>query len=401
MQKTKKKLIESILTRGIIKEILPDSPSFKKVLNGGKKLRFYIGADPTSNTLHLSHAKNYMLLEEFRLLGHEVIVLFGDFTASIGDPTDRDSVRQGLSVAEIQDNVKGWTKQIKPLMKFDDVDNPPRILFNGTWLSKLRFEDVVKLASNITVQRMLERDMFEKRIKDQKPIFMHEFMYPLMQGYDSVAMDVDVELCGTDQIFNALVGRNLQKRLNNKEKFVVAVNLMENPKTGDLMSKSKGTGVFLNSSPNDMYGSIMALPDEMTEVVLLNNTRIPLKEIQNILSLGPRDAKMRAALKVVSIFHGDAQAHQAEQHFIAVIQKKLAPSDMPNIEIGAGEHSAFAIVRACLPTEFSNSEINRLFTQNGIKLDNSTVSDKDCLIILDQNSIEVKIGKRKWFRVSA
>lgn len=319
---TDAKKIDEIFNRGIVSNILPTAEELFKRLKSGERLRIYIGADPTSSALHLSHAKNYLFLEELRQLGHEVIILFGDFTAQIGDPTGRKDARPQLSEAQVKDNVQGWLEQIKPLMDFEDKENPPRILFNNEWLSKLSFKEVVSLAANFTVQQMLERDMFEKRLKDNAPVHLHEFLYPLMQGYDSVAMDVDIELCGTDQIFNALAGRTLMKKLKNKDKFVVAVNLMENPKTGELMSKSKGTGVFLSLPPNEMFGSIMAQPDEMIEIFLINNTRVSLDEVKDILAKGPRLAKARAAFEIVKKFYGEEAAKIAEQEFIDVFQKK-------------------------------------------------------------------------------
>lgn len=268
-----KQKIEDIFNRGIVAEVIPSKKELFDYLLAGKRLRVYIGADPTSSALHLSHAKNYMFLEDLRRLGHEVIVLFGDFTAQIGDPTAKNNARPQLSQEQVGENVKGWVEQIKPLMDFNDKVNPPKILYNNDWLSKLSFRDVVFLASNFTVQQMMERDMFEKRLENNTPIYLHEFLYPLMQGYDSVAMDVDAELCGTDQIFNALAGRTLLKRIKNKDKFVIALNLMENPETGELMSKSRGTGVFLSLPANDMYGAVMAQPDEMIRIFLVNNTR--------------------------------------------------------------------------------------------------------------------------------
>src|SRR3989344_8531566 len=246
---TDKQRIDTIFNRGIVVEVLPSKEEFFKRLLSGERLIIYIGADPTSNALHLSHAKNYMFLEELRQLGHETIILFGDFTAQIGDPTNRNEARPELTEKKIKENVAGWISQIKPLMDFDDKKNPPRILYNSTWLAKLSLKNAIALAHQFTVQQMLERDMFEKRWKGNIPIYLHEFLYPVMQGYDSVAMDVDVELCGTDQTFNALAGRTLLRRLKNKEKFVITVNLMENPKTKTLMSKSNKTGVFLSASP--------------------------------------------------------------------------------------------------------------------------------------------------------
>src|SRR3989339_397920 len=213
---TDAKKIDEILERGTIVQILPTKDEFRKKLLNGERLKFYIGFDATAPTLHLSHAKNLMLLEKFRKLGHEVIVLFGDFTARIGDPTEEKSSRKQLTRDDVLENVKIWKELIKPLMDFNDKENPPVIKYNNEWLSKLNFEDIINLSSNFTVQQMIERDMFDKRLKDGKPIYLHEFFYPLMQGYDSVVMDVDVELCGTDEIKNLVKGSNpmeVKKRL--------------------------------------------------------------------------------------------------------------------------------------------------------------------------------------------
>ena len=262
---TDTKRIEEIFLRGTVVDILPTKAELMKRLMSGERLRMYIGFDPTSTALHLGHAKNIMFAEELRQLGHEVIVLFGDFTAQIGDPSDKAATRKQLTPEDVKKNVAGWMTQVKPLLNFSDTENPPLIKYNSEWLSKLSFAEVVNLAAHFTVQQMLERDMFAKRLKENIPIHLHEFMYPLMQGYDSVAMDVDVEICGTDQTFNALAGRTLIKRLKNKDKFVIALNLVANPKTGELMSKSNGTGVFIDQSSNSLFGAIMSLPDPMIE----------------------------------------------------------------------------------------------------------------------------------------
>ena len=247
---TDEKRIDEVLDRGVIVNILPTKEDFRKLLMSGKRMKIYIGFDATASTLHLSHAKNIMLLEDFRKLGHEVVLLFGDFTARIGDPSDQIGTRSMLSKEQALKNIEDWKTQINNLIDFKNKENPVDIALNGEWLAKLNLEEVLDLASNVTVQQMIERDMFQKRIKEGKHIFLHEFLYPLMQGYDSVSLEVDAELCGTDQTFNALMGRTLLRKIKNKEKFVVTVNLMENPKTGELMSKSKGTGVFLNNTPS-------------------------------------------------------------------------------------------------------------------------------------------------------
>ncbi|MCD4694390.1 tyrosine--tRNA ligase [bacterium] len=399
MNLEKEKKIDEILKRGVIKEIIPGKSEFKKKLLS-EKLRIYIGADPTSTSLHLGHAQNYLLLEDFRQLGHEVIVLFGDFTAQIGDPTDKESARKQLSAEEVKNNVKDWVKQIKPLLDFEDKKNPPKIVYNNDWLAKLSMKDVVNLASNITVQRMLERDMFEKRIKEEKPIYLHEFMYPLMQGYDSVAMDVDVELCGSDQIFNALMGRTLQRKYRNKNKIVVTTNLVANPKSGELMSKSKGTGIFLDNSAFDMYGAIMSQPDEMIEVLLISDTRLPLDEIKKITTMNnPRDAKMKTAWEITKIFHREKEANEAEERFVKLVQKKEVADNVPEIKIKEKNINLFNLLKKCLKGEVSNSQIKRLIEQNSIKIDEETKNNFEEEIKISKKGFLLKVGKKKWFKI--
>lgn len=394
----KEQLVDEILERGIISSILPNKKEFRERLLK-EKLRFYIGADATFNSLHLSHAKNYLLLEDFRKLGHEVIVLFGDFTARIGDPSGKSTARKQLSREEVLENTKGWLEQIKPLMNFTDQENPAKVMYNHDWLAKLTMEEVINLTSNVTVQQMLERDMFQKRIKEEKPIFLHEFLYPIMQGYDSVAMEVDVEMCGTDQIFNALVGRTLLKKLKNKDKFVVAVNLMENPLTGELMSKSRGTGIFLSFSAEEMYGAIMSQPDEMIKVFLVNNTRMPLKEINALLkNENPRDAKMKTAWEIVKMIKGEEDANHAQENFIQKFQKKEAPKDLPEISVGS-EETLINILKKCLPKK-SGSDLRRLLDQGGIKIGDETKKDGQEKISVSAEGLILKAGKKDWFKIT-
>ena len=361
---TDPKQIQELLDRGTIVEILPKKEDFEKKLLSGEKLKLYIGFDATAPTLHLSHAKNFILLEKFRKLGHEVIILFGDFTARIGDPTGESKTRKQLTRKDVLNNVKKWKKLIRPLMGFSDKINPPKIMYNNDWLAKLKLEDLMKLASNFTVQQTIERDMFQKRLKENKPIHLHEFLYPMLQGYDSVAMDVDVEICGTDQIFNALAGRTLQRKINNKEKFVVAVTLMENPKTGELMSKSKGTGVFLDVSANDMYGQIMSQPDEMIEILFIHNTHLSLNEIKKIIqAANPKDAKLRLALEITKIFHSEKKAQLAADNFTKVFSKKENPDEMPEFNVQIGKISPIDLL---IKLKFiSSKEAKKTFTKFG------------------------------------
>ncbi|MFC1625279.1 tyrosine--tRNA ligase [Patescibacteria group bacterium] len=391
---TDEKEIDGILDRGVIVEVLPSKEDFRKKLLSGERLKFYIGFDPTSASLHLSHAKNIILLEEFRQLGHDVVLLFGDFTARIGDPTDCVMTRKQFSKEEILKNVEKWKKQVEPLMDFEAKQNPPRILYNSEWLSKLTFEEVTNLASSFTVQQMLERDMFEKRMKANKPIYLHEFLYPLMQGYDSVEMEVDVEMCGTDQIFNALVGRTLLKKFKNKEKFVLAVNLMENPKTKELMSKSRGTGVFLDSIPSEMFGAIMAQPDEMIEIFLINITMLELDEIKEILKEKLMEAKKRTAFEIVKIFHGEEEAKKAQESFKEVFQNKKLPDDINSVEAEKGKELKDVFVEAGVVS--SASEFRRLIKDGAIEFNGEVAKDIHYKI---EKSGVVRIGKKKFVKL--
>ena len=395
--KTKEQIIDEILDRGIIVDIIPSKAEFKqRLLN--EKLRFFIGADPTNTSLHLSHAKNFMLLEEFRKLGHEVIVLFGDFTACIGDPSDRNSARARLTPEQVREFSADWIRQISPLIDFNDKVNPANVVFNGQWLNKLSMRDLIELASNTTVQHLLERDMFQKRISENRPIHLHEFLYPLFQGFDSVALDADVEMCGIDQTFNALMGRTLLKKLKNKDKFIVCNNLMENPITGELMSKSRGTGVFLNTDANTMFGQIMSLPDEMIRILLINNTRVPLAEIEALdIEHKPMDAKLFTAKTIVGILHGQQQAEQALQHFQDTFSNKVFPENALEIITDQETLSVFDILKLGLPSQ-SNSEIRRLIAQGGVIINDIRQNDEK-VVFETKLGLKVKVGKKTFFKV--
>jgi tyrosyl-tRNA synthetase len=388
--------INEVLDRGIISGILPNKEDFKKILMSGKRIRIYIGFDATADTLHLSHAKNIMLLEDFRKLGHEVIFLFGDFTARIGDPSDQVGTRSILTQKQVLNNIKNWKKQIKNLINFTDKTNPAKIKFNGKWLAKLSLEEVLNLASKVTVQQMIERDMFQKRIKEGKHIFLHEFMYPLMQGYDSVAMEVDAEMCGTDQTFNALMGRTLLRKMKNKEKFVVTVNLMENPKTGELMSKSRGTGVFLNTKPEEMFGAIMAQPDEMIEVLLINCTRVSKENIKEILQLGPLEAKKKTAVEIIKIVFGNQEAKTAEERFVKTFQKREVPEELEEIFCKTGELISEVLVRSKVLT--SKGEWRRLVQGNAVHdlVKKENILDQNIKVL---NEVTLKIGKKRFVKI--
>jgi tyrosyl-tRNA synthetase len=389
-----KKRIEDMFTRGTVVEAYPSKKDLLEKLMSGDRIRIYYGLDPTHTAIHLGHAKNIIFLEELRQLGHEVVVLFGDFTARVGDPSDKGATRKQLTVDEIKTNVSGWMKQIKPLISFDDKENPAQVKYNSEWLSKLSMSEVIELSANFTVQQMLERDMFEKRYKAGTPIHLHEFLYPLLQGYDSVAMDVDAELCGTDQIFNALAGRTLLKRIKNKDKFVVALNLIANPATGELMSKSNGTGVFIDQSPSKLFGAIMALPDAMLEPLFTNCTRIPISEKDALMALGPRDAKAKIAADIVKRLHGEAAATSAEEEFVHTFSKKGTPDDVQEVILKAGESLGDVLVKAGVVE--SKTEWRRLVTDGAVKNDDTKISDPN---FVPTETMVLKVGKRRFVKV--
>ena len=402
---TDPKKIEAIFARGTAVEFYPSKEDFVKRLESGERLKMYMGFDATFTALHLGHAKSLIFLEEMRQLGHEVIVLVGDFTAQIGDPSDKSATRKQLTREEVKHNISGWMKQIGSIIDFTDKVNPAKVVYNSEWLSDLTLTEVIHLASNFTVQQMMERDMFTKRMKAGTPIHLHEFMYPLLQGYDSIAMDVDVEICGTDQTFNALAGRTLMRRLKNKEKYVVALNLIANPKTGELMSKSNGTGVFIDVSAKDLFGSIMALPDPMIEPLFLNCTRIPLEEKSALLALGPRDAKARIASDIVKRLHGDDAAKAAEESFVTTFSKGGVPEDVQEVVVGVGELISDALVKAGVVP--SKTEWRRLVTDGAVrtekdeKIEDVFLKGGDPVIGLgvDSKRVVLKVGKRRFVKI--
>lgn len=393
----KEKQIDELLSRSIF-QVLPSKEALRGVLVSGKKLRIYVGADATGPQLHIGHATNFMILEKLRQLGHQVIVLFGDFTAMLGDPTEKLATRKRLSREEVNANISTWKDQVSKLLDFSDVENPAIIRQNSEWLSKMNLSDVIDLASHFTVQQMLERDMFEKRMEEGKPIYLNEFLYPLLQGYDSVALDVDVEMGGSDQIFNMLAGRTLQRDFHQKEKFVVATTLLENPVTGKkLMSKSEGGFVALNDTPNDMFGKIMALPDEVIRQVFVDCSFLSLEEIESIpISQSPRDAKLRLGREIVKIYHGEDASRAAEEYFVSTFSKREIPNDICEVKL-TGEMSLLDfLVQEGFAT--SRGDARRKIEQGGVEVDGVKVLDRDFTLTNTGKSSIVKCGKKDFAR---
>jgi tyrosyl-tRNA synthetase len=327
---------KELLNRAV-SAIYPSKEFLESKIKYGKKLTLYLGIDPTGPTLHLGHFIQLKKMAEFQKAGHQVIILIGDFTAMIGDPTDKKSTRQPLTRKQVLNNLKDYKKQISKVISLKGK-NKAKIKFNSKWLKKMNFEDVLSLASKMTVQQMLERDMFKKRMEEGRAVSIHEFLYPLMQGYDSVAMDVDGELGGNDQTFNMLCGRDMMKVFKNKEKFVVTTKLLEDNQ-GLKMGKTEGNMVALSDSPDNMYGKIMSWSDGLIISSFELCTDVPMVEIGQLAELmslnkiNPRDLKMRLAKEITKILYGSEKAERAEQNFIKTFQKKEIPEEIEKVSV--------------------------------------------------------------------
>lgn len=383
--------IEELLTRGV-ENIYPNREALWAALESGKQLTLYLGIDPTGPTLHIGHGFTLLKLRDFQALGHKVILLIGDFTAMIGDPTDKAATRKQLTRDEVLKNCKEYTKQASAVLDIKKTE----VKYNSKWFMKMYFHKVLDVASEITIQRLLERDMFDKRIKEGKPVYAHEVMYPLMQGYDSVAMGVDLEVGGNDQTFNMLVGRDMMKR-RGKEKFVVATKLLTDP-TGAKMGKTEGNMVALSDSPEEMYGKVMSWPDTLLPLAFEIGTRVPMDEVKKIVAGNPRDAKMSLAREIVTLYHGAAAAKKAEEQFVKTFQKHETPSEISEIRI---KDQALNIVDLLVKAKLaaSKSEARRVIEQSGVQVDGKVVKDPNAEIKLSKDGVLVQKGKRHFVRV--
>jgi tyrosyl-tRNA synthetase len=389
--------LPSILTRGVA-EVLPSAAALADVMTQ-KKIRLYLGIDPTSNKLHLGHSVVLRKLQEFADAGHEVILLIGNGTVKIGDPTGRDKTRPVLSDQEIEANFATWKQQAEKILDFSKIT----IRRNGDWLDKLSFADLVRIMSKMSVQQLLERDMFQERIKNGLPIFVHELIYPLAQGYDSVAMDVDLELGGTDQTFNMLMGRQLQKLMNNREKFVLSVPLLLGT-DGRKMGKSLGNFIAMTETPEDMYGKLMAITDAIIINYYTLLTDVPAVEIADMErglangSAHPMELKKKLAFTITKQYHGEALAQAAQEHFEKTVQKKEVPTDLPEIIVTIPLLSALDLVMLT-NTQPSRSAATRLIEQGGVELDGQKLTDWKAMVSINTGAV-LRVGKRQYFRLS-
>lgn len=385
--------IEKLLSRGV-ENVYPSRDFLEARLKEGKQLSLYLGVDPTGPDLHIGHSIQLRKLREFQDLGHKIILLIGDFTAMIGDPTDKSAARVRLTREQVLANAEGYKEQAGKILDFGG-ENPVELKYNSEWLGAMSFADVVELSANFTVQQMLERDMFDKRMKEGKPIYVHEFMYPLMQGYDCVAMDVDGEIGGNDQTFNMLAGRTLMKSMKQKEKFVVANKLLADP-TGKKMGKSEGNMIRLSDSSDEMFGKIMSWTDGMIVPGFEILTDEDHTAVQAELDGGanPRQVKARLARAIVTQYFDENEAAAASDRFDALFAKKEVPDDVPEFAVEGEQEILSVLVASGLAS--SNSEARRLIDGKGVKINGETATSYDQKVAA---GVLIQKGKRHFIKL--
>jgi tyrosyl-tRNA synthetase len=454
---TDKNKIDELLARGVEK-VYPSRKALADKLQSGRRIRLYCGFDPSAPSLHIGNAIQINKLAQFQALGHEVIFLIGDFTGLIGDPTDKTATRKKLTREELLKNSKNYQKQASAYLNFSG-DNPAKVLYNSQWGDKLTFKDLIEISSNFTLQQMINRDMFNKNLAVVKcrhcrhefksdiqfgsinnfktsklagnttvcphcgketpldkedivikkvdqlremPIGFHELLYPIAQAYDSVAMDVDLEIGGNDQMFNMLCGRDLIKVMKKREKFVLTNKLLVDP-SGKKMGKTEGNIVNLDETPENMYGQIMSWTDELIGLGFELCTKIPMDEVKKVYTqlkddnVNPRDLKMKLAFQITKIIHGEAKAKKAQDIFVKTFQKKEIPDEI-KMSLSPGITTTTDLV-VCAGFVTSKSEARRLIKQKGIKFDGKVVNEIDKKIEIPEKGIIVQRGKRQFIKV--
>ncbi len=381
--------IDEVLTRGVDK-VYPDRKTVKQVLSR-RKIRLYQGFDPSMPNLHLGNLVGLIKLKQFQDLGHQVIFLIGDFTGMIGDPTDKTTARKKLSRQQVLANAKKWRQQAGKILRFSGP-NPAQIKFNSQWNDKISFKDLIDITANFTVQQMLERDFFTNRLKNNQPIYLHEFLYPIAQAIDCVEMAVDLEIGGSDQTFNMLIGRHLAKTLKKKEKYILTTKLLVDS-NGQKVGKTTGNAIFLNTPPNQLYGGIMALPDQVTMLGFELLTTVNLNQVKQ---LSPMDLKKRLAREIVSLVHSPLKAKQAQAEFERVFQKRQLPQTAVKLEVNDDNIRIIDILKKIK----SSSEAKRLIKNRAVEINQQTITDPNEIINLNQPKT-LRVGKTGFYKLTS
>ena len=366
---------------------MPSKGGLKKLMSE-KKITLFQGFDPSAPSLHLGNFVGLMKLRQFQKLGHKVIFLVGDFTGMIGDPTDKLATRKQLTREEVLANCRIWQGQAGKIIAFDG-DNPAEIKFNSEWCDKVTFKDLINITANFTVQQLIERDMFQSRLKKNEPIYLHEFLYPIAQGYDSVVMNVDLEIGGSDQIFNMLAGRTLMKAMSQKEKFVLGTKLLVD-KDGNKVGKTTGNALFLSETPANFYGGIMSFPDEVLTLGFELLTEVDLDTVDDEIKNEPMAAKKHLAHEVVSIIWGKSEADKAQTYFETTFQERK-PADFEKLSY-TGD---LVETLAQLPSVGSKSQAHRLIEQGAIEVNGEKASAETEVKPGDK----IKVGKKTFVEI--
>ncbi len=379
-----------------VEAVFPSPEKALEIFKSGRRLTFYLGIDPTGPDIHLGHLVPLLVIKKVTNLGHKAILLIGDFTARIGDPTGKDMTRQPLSKNQVKENMKTYLGQVYKILQKGSVE----IKYNSQWLEKMNLEDIINLGSNFTVQQMMAREMFQRRLQDQKPISQNEFIYPLLQGYDSVAMEVDGEIGGNDQTFNMLVGRDLVKKMLGKEKIVIATKLLENPQSGKkLMSKSEGGFISLNDSPREIFGKTMALPDFAILPLFKLSTEIPDENIVSIENRlkgeeNPKNIKEELAWELVRMVYGEKEAGKAKEEFRKIFTEKELPEKMEEFRVDSEGMPLGGFLSEWL--KISKTEAKRLISEKKAVTVNEQVIESWDYSVKPGDGI--KVGPRRFVK---
>ncbi|MBU3968990.1 tyrosine--tRNA ligase [Patescibacteria group bacterium] len=389
------KKIEEILNRGVEEVFIFDD--LKEKLNSGKKLRVKLGVDPTGPKIHIGRAVVLKKLGAFQDLGHKIILIVGDFTAQIGDSSDKFEKRPMLTKKEIKKNLKDYKKQLGKIINLSKAE----FKFNSKWLKKLKFQEIAELAESFSVQQMSNRRNFKERIEKGQDISLREFLYPLMQGYDSVIVEADVEIGGSDQLFNLMAGRTIQKKYNQKEQNILTVQMLEGT-DGEKMSTTKGNVINITDEPNEIFGKVMSLKDGLITKYFTLCTSLDLSEIEKIKKgienkeINPRDAKKKLAKEIVAIYHDKNKAEKAEEYFVKTFSKKEIPEEIQTTKTLSGEKLSEALLRQKMIS--SMSEFKRLVDSDSIMNMSENEKIKEYNYVVKKTSV-FKIGKHRFIKI--
>ncbi len=389
-----------VISRGTVDLLPMDELKMKleRSIKTGKPLRVKQGFDPTAPDIHLGHTVGLRKLKQFQDLGHQVVVIIGDYTGMVGDPSEKNSTRPRLTHEQVMENARTYEKQFFKILDRDKTE----VRYNGEWFSRMTFAEVMELASKFTVARMLERDDFAKRFANNQPISIHELFYPLMQGYDSVMIRADVEIGATEQKFNLVTGRDIQREYGQEPQIVLTLPVLVGIDGVNRMSKSLGNYIGIDEPPEEMYGKTMRIPDELIYQYFELVTDVSLQELQEIKQqlesgkVNPRDLKKRLAFTIVRMYHGEAAARRAEDHFERVVVKKEIPKEIPEFKVEKGSHRLVDLLVASGLIS-SKSEARRRIRQGGVSIDGSVVRDEFLELEVTRTMV-VKAGKRAFVK---